>query len=121
MSKLDNVRIFNSPITNESYLCSVNSKNIITDKLKLDEDKMMEFIFGIVETLEKSYGSDIKLEDDRKIINIEVVYKWKSYHYNDIERRKEMINKERLEELIEKGATIYSNEYGEIQLIKEKD
>ena len=68
MSKLDNVRIFNSPITNESYLCSVNSKNIITDKLKLDEDKMMEFIFGIVKTLEKSYGSDIKLEDGAHFI-----------------------------------------------------
>ena len=32
-----------------------------------------------------------------------------------------MIIKERLEELIEQGATIYSNEYGEIQLIKEND
>lgn len=32
-----------------------------------------------------------------------------------------MITKERLEELIEQGATIYSNEYGEIQLIKEND
>ena len=32
-----------------------------------------------------------------------------------------MISKERLEELIEQGATIYSNEYGEIQLIKEND
>ena len=32
-----------------------------------------------------------------------------------------MITRERLEELIEKGATIYSNEYGEIQLIKEND
>lgn len=32
-----------------------------------------------------------------------------------------MIEKERLEELIEQGATIYSNEYGEIQLIKEND
>ena len=30
-----------------------------------------------------------------------------------------MITRKRLEELIEKGATIYSNEYGEIQLIKE--
>lgn len=77
MSKLDNVRIFNSPITKDCYLCYVNSKNIITEKSKLDEDKMMEFIFGIVETLEKSYGSDIKLEDSRKIINIEVVYKEK--------------------------------------------
>ena len=75
MSKLHNIKIFNSPITKDVYLCSVNSKNIITDKRKLDEDKMMEFMFGIVETLEKSYGSDIKLEDDRKIINIEVVYK----------------------------------------------
>ena len=32
-----------------------------------------------------------------------------------------MISKERLEELIKQGATIYSNEYGEIQLIKEND
>lgn len=32
-----------------------------------------------------------------------------------------MISKERLEELIEQCATIYSNEYGEIQLIKEND
>lgn len=32
-----------------------------------------------------------------------------------------MIEKERLEELIEQGATIYSNEYGEIQLKKEND
>ena len=32
-----------------------------------------------------------------------------------------MISKERLEELIEQGATIYSNEYGEIQLKKEDD
>ena len=32
-----------------------------------------------------------------------------------------MITKERLEELIEQGAMIYSNEYGEIQLIKEND
>ena len=32
-----------------------------------------------------------------------------------------MITKERLKKLIEKGATIYSNEYGEIQLIKEND
>ena len=32
-----------------------------------------------------------------------------------------MITKERLEELIEQGATIYSNEYGEIQLKKEND
>ena len=32
-----------------------------------------------------------------------------------------MITKERLEELIEQGATIYSNEYGKIQLKKEND
>lgn len=32
-----------------------------------------------------------------------------------------MISKERLEELIEQCATIYSNEYGEIQLKKEND
>lgn len=32
-----------------------------------------------------------------------------------------MISKERLKELIEQGATIYSNEYGEIQLKKEND
>ena len=32
-----------------------------------------------------------------------------------------MITKERIEELIEQGATIYSNDYGEIQLIKEND
>lgn len=32
-----------------------------------------------------------------------------------------MIDKERLEELIEQCATIYSNEYGEIQLKKEND
>lgn len=32
-----------------------------------------------------------------------------------------MISNERLEELIEQGATIYSNEYGEIQLKKEND
>ena len=55
MSKLDNVRIFNSPITKDVYLCSVNSKNIITDKRKLDENEMMEFVFGIVKTLEKKY------------------------------------------------------------------
>lgn len=32
-----------------------------------------------------------------------------------------MIDKKRLEELIEQGATIYSNEYGEIQLKKENN
>lgn len=31
------------------------------------------------------------------------------------------INKERLEELIKQGATIYSNEYGEIKLTKDND
>lgn len=38
-----------------------------------------------------------------------------------IQKGESMITKERLEELIEQGATIYSNEYGEIQLIKEND
>ena len=75
MSKLDNVKIFNSPITKDVYLCSVNSKNIITDKRKLDENEMMEFVFGIVKTLEKKYGSDIKFEDDLLIINVEVLHK----------------------------------------------
>ena len=75
MSKLDNVRIFNSPITKDVYLCSVNSKNIITDKRKLDENEMMEFVFGIVKTLEKKYGSDIKIADDLMEINIEVLHK----------------------------------------------
>ena len=75
MSKLDNIKIFNSPITKDVYLCSVNSKNIITDKRKLDENEMMEFIFGIVETLEKTYGSDIKIADDLMEINIEVLHK----------------------------------------------
>lgn len=75
MSKLDNVKIFNSPITEYVYLCSVNSKNIITDKRKLDEQEMIEFIFGIVKTLEKKYGSDIKIADDLMEINIEVLHK----------------------------------------------
>ena len=75
MSKLDNVKIFNSPITKDVYLCSINSKNIITDKRKLDENEMMEFVFGIVKTLEKKYGSDIKIADDLMEINIEVLHK----------------------------------------------
>lgn len=36
MSKLDNVKIFNSPITKDVYLCSINKNNIITEKRKLN-------------------------------------------------------------------------------------
>ena len=75
MSKLDNIKIFNSPITKDVYLCSVNQKNIITDKRKLNEQDMMEFIFGIVKTLENKYGSDIKLEDDLMKINIQTLHR----------------------------------------------
>lgn len=75
MSKLDNIKIFNSPITKEVYLCSVNKNNIIAEKRKLTENDMVEFIFGIVKTLENKYGSDIKFEDDKMIINVEVLYK----------------------------------------------
>lgn len=83
MSKLDNVKIFNSPITEDVYLCSVNSKNIITDKRKLDEQEMMEFVFGIVQTLEKKYGSDIKFEDDLLIINVEILHKQLTHQHED--------------------------------------
>lgn len=75
MSKLDNVKIFNSPITNEAYLCSVNSKNLITEKRKLNEQDMMEFIFGIVKTLENKYGSEIIMEDDVMKIKIETSHR----------------------------------------------
>lgn len=75
MSKLDNIKIFNSPITKDVYLCSVNQKNIIIDKRKLDEQEMMEFIFGIVKTLETKYGSDIQLEDDLMKINIQTSHR----------------------------------------------
>ena len=75
MSKLDNIKIFNSPVTNEVYLCSVNKNNIIADKRRLNENEMAEFIFGIVKTLENKYGSDIKFEDDKTIINVEVLHK----------------------------------------------
>ena len=75
MSKLDNIKIFNSPITKEVYLCSVNKNNIIADKRKLNEDEVAEFVFGIVKTLENKYGSDIKFEDDKMIINVEVLHK----------------------------------------------
>lgn len=75
MSKLDNIKIFNSPITKDVYLCSVNKNNIITEKRKLNEEEMAEFVFGIVKTLENKYGSDIKFEDDLLIINVEVLHK----------------------------------------------
>ena len=83
MSKLDNVKIFNSPITKDVYLCSVTQRNIITDKRKLDENEMIEFIFGIVKTLEKKYGSDIKIADDLMTINIEVTYKLPTHQHED--------------------------------------
>lgn len=75
MNKLDNIKIFNSPLTKDVYLCSVNKNNIITDKRKLNENEMAEFIFGIVKALEGKYGSDIKLEDDLMQINLEVLHK----------------------------------------------
>lgn len=75
MSKLDNIKIFNSPITNEVYLCSVNSKNLITEKRKLNEQDMMEFIFGIVKTLENKYGGEIVMEDDVMKIKIETSHR----------------------------------------------
>ena len=75
MGKLDNIKIFNSPITKDVYLCSVNKNNIITEKRKLNEKEMAEFVFGIVKTLENKYGCDIKFEDDLLIINVEVLHK----------------------------------------------
>lgn len=83
MSKLDNVKIFNSHITTDVYLCSVNKNNIITDKRKLNEQEMIEFVFGIVKTLESKYGSDIKLEDDLMQINIEVLHKQLTHQHED--------------------------------------
>lgn len=74
---LDRVKIFVSPITKKSYLCLVNSKNIITEKRELTEDDMMEFVFGIAETLETKYGCDIKLEDSKKQINLGILYREK--------------------------------------------
>ena len=83
MGKLDNIKPFNSPITKDFYLCSVNCKNIITDKRKLTEQEMIEFIFGIVKTLENKYGSEIKIEDDLLIINFEVLYKQLAHQQED--------------------------------------
>ena len=83
MSKLDNIKIFNSPITKDVYLCSVNKNNIITEKRKLNEEEMTEFIFGIVKTLENKYGSDIKFEDDLLIINVEVLHKQLTHQHED--------------------------------------
>lgn len=83
MSKLDNVKIFNSSITNDVYLCSVNQRNIITDKRKLNEREMVEFIFGIVKTLEFKYGSDIKIDDDLLTINIKVSHKLPTHQNED--------------------------------------
>ena len=65
------------------YLCSVNKNNIITDKRKLNENEMAEFIFGIVKALESKYGSDIKFEDDLMEINIEVLYKGLTHQHED--------------------------------------
>ena len=75
MGKLDNIKPFNSPITKEFYLCSVNKNNIITEKRKLNEEEMAEFVFGIVKTLENKYGNNIKFEDDLLIINVKVLHK----------------------------------------------
>ena len=83
MSKLDNIKIFNSPITKDVYLCSVNKNNIITEKRKLNEEEMAEFVFGIVKTLENKYGSDIKFEDDLLIINVEVLHKQLTHQQED--------------------------------------
>ena len=75
MSKLDNVKVFNSPLTNGTYLVSVNSKNVISDKRLLEEDEMIDFIFAITKTLEEKYGSDIKLDSKKIQINIEILHK----------------------------------------------
>ena len=83
MSKLDNIKIFNSPITEDVYLCAVNKNNIITEKRKLNEEEMAEFVFGIVKTLENKYGSDIKFEDDLLIINVEVLHKQLIHQHED--------------------------------------
>lgn len=86
MNKLDNIKIFNSPLTKDVYLCSVNKNNIITKKRKLDEQEMMEFVFGIVKTLEGKYGSNIKFEDDLLIINVEVLHKQLTHQHEDKRR-----------------------------------
>ena len=83
MSKLNNVKIFNSPITKEVYLCSINSRNIITEKRKLNEDDIAEFIFGTVIALESKYGSDIRLEDDKLSIEIKKGHKLPTRQHED--------------------------------------
>ena len=44
---------------------------------------MMEFIFGIIKTLENKYGRNIKFEDDLLIINVEVLHKQLTHHHED--------------------------------------
>ena len=75
MSKLDNVKVFSSRLTNATYLASVNSKNVITDKRLLDEEEMIDFIFAITNTLKEVYGNKIKLDSKKIQINIEVIDK----------------------------------------------
>ena len=59
------------------------SAMIITEKRKLNEKEMAEFVFGIVKTLENKYGSNIKFEDDLLIINVEVLHKQLTHQHED--------------------------------------
>ena len=75
MGKLDNIQPYNSIISKDFCICSVNSKNIITDKRKLTEQEMMGFLFGIVKALENQYGKEFVVEDDIMKIKIEVSHR----------------------------------------------
>ena len=75
MSKLDNVQPYNSIISKDFCICSVNSKNIITDKRKLNEQEMIGYLFGIVKALENKYGSEFVVEDDIIKIKIQTSHK----------------------------------------------
>jgi len=69
---LNNTKIFVSPLTKETYLCTVNTKNIITARRKLDDDEKFNFIAGCVAGLEDKYGNAFEFGDDKIKIKIEI-------------------------------------------------
>lgn len=82
--KLNNIKIFVSPLTQQVYLCNVNG-NTIKEKYKLNKDELVEFLTGSVLGLAEELTNEFYIEDDKLKIDIKITYKYREPRKEDID------------------------------------
>lgn len=82
--KLNNIKIFVSPLTQQVYLCNVNG-NTIKEKYKLNKNELIDFFAGSALGLAEELTNEFYIEDDKLKIDVKITHKYKEPSKEDVD------------------------------------